>query len=238
MTRKLKMITIISSMTSLIVTIALIFGLVVIPEINKQKKREEIMRNAKSYYDQKVAQFEEENNTLTNVDIAFVGDSLTDGYDTKRFFSQYKTANRGIGGDTTFGVEKRLKVSVYDISPKVVTLLIGINNINTMFENYESILQQLKENLPNSKIVLLSLTAMTSYWAYNNEKAILANQKIKVFAKEYGFEFVDLFTPLCNPETNELYEEYTIDGGHFTEQGYQVITNTLTPVFERLLSTS
>jgi len=32
--------------------------------------------------------------------------------------------------------------------------------VDTMFDNYEAILVSLKKNLPDSKIVLLSLTAM------------------------------------------------------------------------------
>ena len=52
-----------------------------------------------------------------------------------------------------------MQVSVYDLKPKVVVMLIGANNFDTMFDNYESLLQGLQENLPDTKVVLLSLTA-------------------------------------------------------------------------------
>ena len=105
------------------------------------------------YYDKKVKQFEEENKTLTEVDVAFVGDSITDLYPVEEFFTGYKVANRGIGGDTTTGLINRLKVSVYDINPKVIYTMIGINNYKTMFNDYEKILQGYKENLPESKVI-------------------------------------------------------------------------------------
>ena len=92
-------------------------------------------RLAKEYYDSKVAEFVEENKTLQNVDVAFVGDSITDGYNLKYFYPEYITANRGISADTSFGLEDRIKVSVYDINPKVVVLLIGINNITNCLDN-------------------------------------------------------------------------------------------------------
>ena len=90
----------------------------------------------KEYYDMKVAQFEEENKTIGSVEVAFLGDSLTDGCDLNVYYPQYVTVNRGIGGDTTFGLEKRLKVSAYDVNPKVVVMLICANNFGTMMNNY------------------------------------------------------------------------------------------------------
>ena len=90
--------------------------------------------------------------------MACLGDSLTEGYDIVKFYPYYKVVNRGIGGDTTFDLEKRLKVSAYDLKPKVLVMLIGANNFKTMFNNYERMVSSIKENLPNTEIVLLSLT--------------------------------------------------------------------------------
>ena len=187
------------------------------------------------HYNERCTLFEEENKHLSNVDVSFIGDSLTEGYDIKRFYSQYNVVNRGISGDTTFGVEKRLKNSAYDVNPKVATLLIGANNFDTMFENYENILQGFKDNIPNTKIVLLSQTSMTKEWGRNNKKAQQNNVKIKEFANKYNYTYVDLYNPLLDESTNELKLEYTTDGGHFTEEGYIKVTSIITPVLEQLL---
>ncbi len=234
MQKKRRNILIIVSIVLVIAIVGTLLG-TLIPACRKKREEEEWRRQAQAYYDAKVAGFAEENLTIGEVDVAFIGDSITDGYDVKAYYPQYKTANRGIGGDTTFGLEKRLKVSLYDIQPKIVVMLIGANNFKTMFDNYESILQQLKANLPNSKIVLLSLTAMSKEWGRNNEIAILNNQKIKSLSVKYGYTFVDMFTPLCNPDTGEMYEDYSIDGGHPTPLGYQVMADVLTPVLNELL---
>ena len=182
--------------------------------------------------------FAEQNESIEKgeIDVAFIGDSLTDGYDLEAFYPDITTVNRGIGGDTTFGLECRLQVSLYDIQPKVVVMLIGANNFQTMFENYEDILIDMKENLPNSRIVLLSLTSMSGTWGKNNQIAAFNNVKIKALAEKYGYEYVDLFTPLMDLDTQEIYPEYTTDGGHFTNKGYEVITTEVRPVIDRLLA--
>ena len=169
------------------------------------------------------------------VDVAFIGDSLTDGYDVKTSYPDMTVVNRGIGADTTFDLEGRLQVSLYDLKPKVVVMLIGANNPETMFDNYERILQGFCENLPHTRVVLLSCTSMSGDWGKNNHLAAYNNVKIKMLAEKYSFAFVDLYSPLLNLETGEIYDAYTTDGGHLTRLGYEVLTREITPVLEEQL---
>ena len=189
----------------------------------------------KAYYDMKVAHFEEENATASDVDVVFLGDSLTDGYDLQEFYPQWNVLNRGIGADTTFGLERRLKVSAYDVNPKVVVMLIGANNLYTMFDNYESIVVQLRTNLPSAKIVLLSLSPLGAHFADRNDTVIANNVEIQAIASRGGCTYVDIHSVLRNPQTGQMYDEYTTEGLHFSHEGYVVITNTLTPVIASLL---
>ena len=200
----------------------------------RQLEQREFQAAVSRYRAEKNKIFLEENEKYTDyeVDVAFLGDSLTDGYDVARYYPQFVVCNRGIGGDTTFDLEARLQVSAYDLKPKTVVLLIGVNNLSTMFDNYEKILAGLRENLPETKVVLLSLTNMGQEWGKNNELAAYNNVKIKMLAEKYGFAFVDLYSPLMNLETGEIYPEYTTDGGHLTEKGYEVLTRQITPVLE------
>ena len=203
----------------------------------EKTKKEEWAAFVETYRSEKIKTYRQENERYApgEVEVAFIGDSLTDGYDLDLYYPDLVTSNRGIGGDTTFDLEKRLQVSLYDLQPKVVVMLIGANNFKTMFDNYENILLGLKKNLPNSRIVLLSLTSMSGEWGKNNHLAAFNNVKIKALAEKYGYEFVDLYTPLLNLETNEIYPEYTTDGGHLTHEGYVVLTAQIRPVIDRLL---
>ena len=204
----------------------------------QKKQQEEWFQAVRDYREAKMEQYRRENAEYADyeVEVAFIGDSLTDGYDLGKYYPQYLTANRGIGGDTTFDLQGRLQESVYDLKPKVVVMLIGANNFGTMLENYEQILQGLQENLPESKVVILSLTAMGGeHWGKNNQLAAYNNVSIKLLAEKYGFHFVDLFTPLYDVTIGEVYAGYTSDGGHLTHEGYTVVTAQITPVLQQLL---
>ena len=111
------------------------FGIYFIAQNIKQRQQyAEFYKVYHQHYTDRLAVFEEENKTLTDVDVVFLGDSLTEGYDLKTYYPEYNVVNRGIGGDTTFGLEKRLQVSAYDINPKMVMMLIGVNNLDTMLK--------------------------------------------------------------------------------------------------------
>lgn len=235
---KKKIINIILLVTLPITTgLATFFIVRAIDQYNYEKKQQKLYQSAyEMHYNDRCALFMEENKHLSNVDVSFIGDSLTEGYDVRTYYPQYNVVNRGIGGDTTFGVEKRLKVSAYDVNPKVATLLIGANNFDTMFDNYENILKGFKENISETKIILLSLTSMTKEWGRNNQKAQINNEKIKEYANQYGYTYVDLYNPLLDENTNELRLEYTTDGGHLTPLGYEKITSIIEPVISKQLN--
>ena len=204
----------------------------------EQREQAWIEEQVRQYYEAKYEQYRQENESYADyeVEVAFLGDSLTDGYDLKKYYPNLITANRGIGGETTIGLEQRLKLSVYDLKPKLVVMLIGGNNLNTMFENYEDILIGLQQNLPQTKVVILSLTAMGKDWAHKNKLAAYNNVKIKALAEKYHFTYIDLFTLLLDPETDEIQAKYTNDGVHLTDEGYIVLTQAITPALNALLS--
>lgn len=188
------------------------------------------------YYISKVAEFEEENKTLSDVDIAFVGDSITDGYEPYgTAYSEYKVAWRGIGGDTTVGLKARLDVSLYAVNPKVIVLLIGINNIEKMFNDYESIISEIKTNLPETEIIIQSLHPTSMDLSSMNGRIGAANKRIKEISDKYGCTYVDMNTPLTDSATGQYSELYTDDGLHPNGVGYEKITEILLPVIKEKL---
>ena len=199
---------------------------------------EEWNRQVQEYRNNKMATYQLENERYGDyeVDVAFLGDSLTDGYDVAAYYPQYLVSNRGIGGETTVGLEERMQVSLYDLKPKVAVMLIGANNMEEMFGNYERILQGFQENVPNTKIVLLSLTSMSGEWGKKNHLAAYNNVKIKMLAQKYSYEYVDLYSALLNLESGEIFPQYTTDGGHLTALGYQVLTAQITPAIDRQIA--
>ena len=223
--------------TSLII---ILYSVLIILFVNifPQNKDTDLAKLFTEHYNNKISSFEEENNLYkeNQVDVIFIGDSLTELYDVKKYYPEYVVLNRGIGGDTTIGLERRLKVSLYELKPKVVVMLIGANNIYQMMDNYEHILIDLKQNLGESKIILLSLTAMGGpHWGKANHQAAYNNVLIKKLANKYNYTFIDLYTPLMDETTKEVYDGFTVDGGHFTEVGYDVITSLIKPTIDQIL---
>lgn len=224
---------IISTFLLLVVIILIVVGRVSVYNLNDQLIQEERKQLVEEYYNRKIQKYEQEALEYDNVDIIFLGDSLTDGYNLEEFYPEYITLNRGIGGDTTHGLLKRIEVST-NVKTKVVVMLIGANNFDTMMEDYEDLVSYL-DNLDDTKVVLLSLTSMGKEWAKNNQKAIANNKLIQEISREYSATYVDLFNPLLNPETNMIYDEYTTDGGHLTHLGYEVVTKEIKKVLQELI---
>lgn len=102
-----------------------------------------------------------------DVDLLFLGDSITQGWGQnavwKRYYGPRKAANFGIGGDRTQHVLWRLDHEEAEgIAPRVVVLMIGTNNIgpNTpeeIAEGVRAIVDRLKSAFPEAKILLLGV---------------------------------------------------------------------------------
>ena len=188
------------------------------------------------YYNQKIATYESENKSLSNVDVAFIGDSITDGYDIKNYYPQLNAVNRGIGGDTTTGVLNRLKVSLYDISPKVIVMCIGGNNLDSMMENYDDILQGIKDNLPSSKVIVCSLYPTAYVFSDRNEQILSINSQLKTLTQHFNYTYYDMYSVMVDSETKQFDLDYTSDGLHPNKLAYEKITEVLTPVITNLLT--
>ena len=204
------------------------------------------------YYKKKIEKFADENCTVApgETDVVFLGDSLTDFCPLDVYYPEWKTLNRGIAGDTTDGLLQRMSVCAYEVEPKVVVLLIGDNNLQTMFPDYEEIIKGLLGTLPRTKIILVSLTPMTTPYAEKNPLSKRNNLCIKEIAERYGLPFVDLYDDLLDPATQELKDaltllkkcgvqqlkdDYTYDGAHLTPDGYTVFTKKIAAAIRKVL---
>ena len=191
--------------------------------------------NYYDYYVKKCEDFISNIDRDKNCDVAFLGDSITDWYDiVENYYKEYKTANRGIAGDTTNGLLDRLDFCAYALKPKIVYMMIGINNIDTMFDKYEDLLKGIKTNLPDSKVILASLTPVS--WEGGNQKVITANKKIKEYANSYSFTYVDLYSHMVIPDNYELIDDTCFgDGLHPNPKGYEIMTSLIKPIIADFL---
>ena len=228
---------IIGVLVIVIITVSVLWGVTA----KKKKEAEE-----PSYYETKCASFAVQNTNLSQGQIVFIGDSITDFYPLDKYYSDLPLAtyNRGIAGDVTSGVYRRLKTSLFDIAPSKIVLLIGINDINIgqttegIVANYSSILQEIKENLPSAQVFCLSVLPMNKIAsalkidvAAGTERVKALNDQILTLAGKNDYTYVDLFSHFAD-EDDRLLAEYTSDGLHLSPAGYTVWTNVLKPYLE------
>ena len=220
-------------------TILLVGGLVTTSVLLTIKKNVE---NSQDYFDKKVAQFTMENANFSKGQIVFIGDSITDLYHLDDYYQDLplRTYNRGIGGDVTGMLLKRIQVSLYDLEPTKVVLMIGINDINggvstdTILKNYNDILSGIKTKLPFAKVYTMSILPINndvpSYIDVkkSTERILSINEEIKEMASNYSYQYMDLFS-LVKDDGNHLKKEYSLDGIHLSEQGFVTWTNLIKP---------
>ena len=183
-------------------------------------------------YQEKCDKFVSQNIKDFNCDIDFVGDSITEGYDVKRFYKEYKVANRGISGDTTDMLLTRMEVSAFNLEPKIISLMIGTNNLDTCMNNYEAILQGFNEHLPNTQVVVVSILPRRGEDLC--KKIEENNIEIEKLSTKYAYTYVNLYT-LFVTDDYKVNESLFKDGLHPNKKGYQLITDNLKPVFASLL---
>jgi len=187
---------------------------------------------AKFGYDSKVKTFKKINETVPKGGIVFLGDSITQDFNVYELFAGRLVYNRGIGGDTTEGVLKRLDVSVYDLKPRVVIILIGTNDFALLhatpadvYTRICDIIKKIHEQLPLAKIILQSVYPVNetldrmSVSPRNNHDIDALNDMLKTIS---GVIYLDLNSKLKDSK-GRFNPEYTLEGLHVSPHGYHMI---------------
>ena len=199
------------------------------------------------YYNRKCESYAVQNTNLSKGQIVFIGDSITDLYPLDDYYADLDLAvyNRGIGGDTTGGVLNRLAVSVTDLAPSTVVLMIGTNDVNgietvdAIARRYEKILDSLRTSLPDTEIYCMSVIPQNedveSYSTVVVKNSIARihelNGRITALCEEKGLTYLDLYTLLAD-ENDRLIRDYSDDGIHLNAAGFEVWTALLKPYLQ------
>lgn len=164
----------------------------------------------------------------SNLEIVFLGDSLTDECEWAELINNPNIKNRGISGDTTIGILNRLD-DILNAKPKQIFLMFGINDFihyrrsaEQVFEDYKKIVIEIRRKSPNTEIFIQSVLPVnkTEYKVMvNNDKVIELNLYLQKLAKELSSQYIDLFSLLSDSQ-NQLDSSYTLDGVHLNGQAY------------------
>jgi beta-glucosidase len=181
-----------------------------------------------------------------DVELVFLGDSITQGWadnDTwKKYYGPRHAANFGIGGDRTQHVLWRLEHGNFDgIKPKLVVLMIGTNNSNgadntaaEIADGIKAIVAQLREKLPDTKVLLLGIFPRGEKPNPQREKNAQASELASKIADDKHVFYLDIgpkFLTADGTLTKEVMPDYL----HLSPQGYEIWAEAIEPKVKELL---
>ncbi|CAN7249531.1 GDSL-type esterase/lipase family protein [Pseudoduganella sp. LjRoot289] len=183
------------------------------------------------------------------VDVMFVGDSLTEMWPKALWdanFGGLKAANFGIGGDRTGNVLWRLQnPAIAALKPKVVVLMIGVNNINLcgdkpeqVFGGIQAVVAALRKQYPDARILLNAVLPEGAIADAPERQSVVALNKLvktlddgkAVFFHDYGARFIGA--------DGALSAELQPDFLHLSEAGYRIFADGIRPDIEKLLASA
>lgn len=185
-------------------------------------------------YKHRIAKFK--NSPLNFGDIVFVGNSITEqGGDWSDKLNTKNVHNRGIAGDVTDGVLKRLK-EITHYKPETLFLLIGINDLFNLHyqkeipsveyvaNNIIKITEIIHKKSPETKIYLQTILPTSEDYMTDNINSV--NTIVKNHEKNSNYELIDLYMVFA--DSNGLMKSnLTTDGTHLNEQGYELWLKTI-----------
>ena len=163
---------------------------------------------------------------------------------------EYKFLNRGISGNRSIDILGRIKKDIIALNPDYISILIGVNDIWHDLEwgngispekyevYYNLIISELKEALPNIKIMIMEPFILKGYvglqdWdGYNGGVRALA-KIAKSLAEKHDLEFVPLQDKFDEATKIAPVEYWAHDGVHPTPAGHCIIKNAWIDAFEK-----
>lgn len=206
------------------------FGLMWCGTADAQSKSYDTLPYILDHHRARLALFEQE--PIVTGKIMFVGNSITEGGNWKMLLQDSTVINRGIGGDITFGLLRRLD-DIIKRKPSTVFLMIGINDISknipdaVILENIFTIVSRMKSALPKTKLMVQSILPTNNSFKteipqhYNKDDHVLTiNAQLSRYSERFGYTYVDLFKHF--QDSNGMLDvRYTYDGLHLNNAGYE-----------------
>ena len=188
------------------------------------------------------------------IDILFMGDSITDFWRNRgsnvwnKYYAPRHAANFGISGDRTQHVLWRMDHGELDgIHPKVVVLMIGTNNTgkernsntirNTVPETIagvQAVVADLREKLPDSKILLLAIFPRGTLDDPQRAQVALINTVIAKLDDGKMIRYLDIGSKFLEAD-GTLPTDIMPDLLHPNERGYQIWADAMNPTLDEMM---
>ncbi len=143
--------------------------------------------------------------------------------------------NKGMDGDSTSGMVNRFPQSVVPEKPDYVVIMGGLNDLFTripsdnVYRNLVQLTQLTRE--AGAEPVVLSTTPVAGSPEFNTQIRAL-NDRVMQYCEENKVRFIDVFSELL--EEDVLAAEYSNDGVHISDRGYNKLIAILSPLLIEL----
>ena len=171
-----------------------------------------------------------------NADLVMFGDSITEWAPWADIFRDVSMVNRGLAGDTTTGMLRRIDTTL-NVNPKLVCFMAGINDlaqgydVDHINQNYIDMLKVWQEN--DIRILVQSTLYVGSKLQGLNSSVELLNRKISEYCSQQGIAFLDVNSVLSPNKL--LSNEYSCDDLHLNAKAYQAWAEVLQPKIVELI---
>ncbi|MFA0630634.1 SGNH/GDSL hydrolase family protein [Vibrio sp. 10N.222.49.A3] len=171
-----------------------------------------------------------------NADLVMFGDSITEWAPWADIFRDVSMVNRGLAGDTTTGMLRRIDTTL-NVKPNLVCFMAGINDlaqgydVEHIYRNYIDMLEVWQEN--DIRILVQSTLYVGSKLQGLNPSVELLNSKISEYCTQQGIAFLDVNSVLSPNKL--LSNEYSCDDLHLNAKAYQAWAEVLQPTIAELL---
>jgi len=159
-------------------------------------------------------------------EIVFVGSSSIRGWNTKKYFPDLKTIQRGFGGSQVADSVHFAERIVLKYRPRIVVLYAGDNDIaagktpQRVLADFRAFVKKVHDALPRTRIVYVAIKPSIARWKLV-EKMRAANRLIADYTKsDMRLRFVDIDTPMIGPDDRPRKELFVKDGLHLSHEGY------------------
>ncbi len=190
-----------------------------------------------------------EHTAVGSIDVVFLGDSITQNWTdagTAVWNQRYvplKAVNYGIGGDSTRQVLWRLTHGlVTGLTPKVVVLMIGTNNLyndnnsgtdDEIAAGIAAVVHELRTRLPTTRLLVLGMLPRQNDWFCSRIARI--NAMTATLADGKLVSYLDL-TPTFLAAPGQVTKElYSADQLHLGAAGYVAWDAAMAPLLDGLL---
>jgi lysophospholipase L1-like esterase len=168
--------------------------------------------------------------------VLFVGSATIAGWDIPRYFPEYKTIKRGIGGSLTSEATYWADRLVIPFKPSTVVFYSGDNDLGygmtaeMVANEFEAFVRKIHASLPDTHIVIFSIRPSIARWAVH-EGVFEANKRIQAFAaKNPKLHFVDMTPLLLGADGQPARELLDDDLHHLNAAGFDKATAKIKPV--------